>query len=192
MRISELKKIKKLYFSCDDIAAALGISSASAVVTASRYLKQGYIVRFKRNIYILEDVWRSFRDGEKFVLANIGQTPSYVSLMTAIAYYGLTTQVRRGIIESVSIRKTGSLEVKDMVFTYSRIKEPLYGGFKKEDGFFIATPEKAIADAVYLKSLGRYDLDLGSIEWSRVDMKELRKLLKACPRGLNILKGIRG
>jgi hypothetical protein len=40
----------------------------------------------------------------------------------------------------------------------------LYQGFKKEKGFFIATPEKMLLDAIYLMSYGRYALDMSAID----------------------------
>jgi hypothetical protein len=48
INIIELKKIPKFYFDCEDISRVLGISVASAKVTASRYTRQGILLRFKK------------------------------------------------------------------------------------------------------------------------------------------------
>ena len=95
MKILELSNIPKLYFGYEDIARVLGISESSARVSASRYVRQGALLRIKRNMYVLREVWNAAAREQKFLLANMGQTPSYISLMTALDYYGITTQVQR-------------------------------------------------------------------------------------------------
>ena len=87
MKSLQLEKIRKFYFGYEDIARVLGISAASAKVTASRYVKQGLLVRLNRNIYVLRQAWNGAGRQEKFLLANLGQVPSYLSLTTALDYY---------------------------------------------------------------------------------------------------------
>ena len=111
MKLLELSKIRKLYFSYLDIARALGISTASAKVSASRYVKLGVLVRIKRNMYMLREVWNTAGREEKFVIANLGQAPSYISLMTALDYYEITTQVQRDFFESVVVKRTKEIQV---------------------------------------------------------------------------------
>ncbi|MBU0698178.1 MAG: hypothetical protein KKE59_01940, partial [Proteobacteria bacterium] len=45
-----------------------------------------------------------------------------------------------------------------------------------EKDFFIATSEKAFIDAIYLTSLGRYNLDLASIDIGKFKLDELYKI----------------
>ena len=54
MKTTELSKLNKLYFGYEDLARVLGISQASARVTASRYVRQGLLLRVKRNLYVLK------------------------------------------------------------------------------------------------------------------------------------------
>ena len=68
MKILELNKIRKFYFGYQDIARALGISAASAKVSASRYAKLGVLIRIKRNMYVLHQVWDAAGREEKFVI----------------------------------------------------------------------------------------------------------------------------
>jgi predicted transcriptional regulator of viral defense system len=181
MKFLELNKIPKLYFSYLDIARALGISPASAKVSASRYVKQGVLVRIKRNMYVLREVWNAAGWEEKFVIANLGQTPSYISLMTALDYYEITTQVQRDFFESVAVKRTKEIQVSDSLFRYSKIASALYFGFKKEKDFFIATPEKALLDAYYLMSYGRYALDISAVDTEKFSREEIRRLSKEFP-----------
>lgn len=181
MKISDLKTINKLYFGYEEISRALGITLRSARVSANRYVKQGLLIRFKRNIYVLAERWEALNKEERFILANIGQVPSYISLLTAMEYYELTTQVQRGFIESIALKRTKEISVRDTVFNYIRIKRGLYSGFSREKGFFIASAEKAFLDAFYLMSLKRYNFDLTAIDLDKLNMDELRRMAKIFP-----------
>jgi len=176
VKLKELRKINKLYFGYEEIARVLVINEASARVSASRYVEQGLLVRLKKNIYILRETWDRLGREEKFQLANIGQTPSYISLTTALDYYDLTTQVQRDFFESVAVKRTKEIALKGNVFRYSKITNSLYFGFKKEKGFFIASPEKALLDAIYLMSYGRYALDIPAIDLEKFDGETLANL----------------
>jgi predicted transcriptional regulator of viral defense system len=176
MNIIELKKIKKLYFGFEDISRVLEISPASAKVTASRYTRQGILLRLKRNMYVLRDAWDLAGREEKLRLANMGQVPSYLSLMTALDYYDITTQVQRDFFESVALKRSKEIHMNGSVFRYVKIAGNLYNTFKKERDLFIATPEKALLDAFYLMSYGRYSLDLSSLDETKLDRKEIERL----------------
>ena len=181
MKLQELNRIKKLYFGYEEIARVFGINPASAKVTASRYVRQGLLLRIKKNIYMRQDVWNASGIEEKFLLANLGQAPSYISLMTALEYYGVTTQVQRAFFESVATKRTKEINVKGAIFRYTKIAGGLYFGFKKEKNFFIATPEKALLDAFYLMSYGRYSLDISALDATKIDREEVNRLSEKFP-----------
>lgn len=181
MRLNELRTIQKLYFGYEELARILGISADSARVAASRYVRQGLLVRIKRNLYMLREVWDKADREDKFLIANMGQVPSYISLTTALEYYGITTQVQREFYESVAIVRTKEIQIEQTVFTYTRISQELYFGFRKEKGFFIAFPEKAFLDALYLMSYGRYSLDLSAINSDRLDFDKVKAMCTDFP-----------
>jgi predicted transcriptional regulator of viral defense system len=181
MKALRLQEIKKLYFGYEDIARILGISLSSARVSAARYNQQGVLIRIKRNLYILREKWQALSKEEKFILANLIQSPSYISLMSAMDYHQVTTQIQQDFVESVAFRRTKTVTVRGTVFNYSKINPALYFGFKKENYFFIATPEKAFLDAFYLSSLGRYYLDFPSIDFSKFNINEINKILSIYP-----------
>ena len=182
MKLSELQNIKKLYFGYEELARAFGISMASARVTASRYARKGLIVRIRRNLYVLREVWNTATKEDKFVMANLGQIPSYLSLMTALDYYGITTQMQRDYFESVAIQRTKSFQVRETFFRYSKISKELYFGFSKKNTFFIASPEKALLDAFYLVSFNRYAMDISSVDPAKLNKTEIRKLSRQYPK----------
>ena len=181
MKHLRLNNISKFYFGYEDIAKTLGISAGSAKVTASRYVKQGILVRVKRNMYVLRSTWKAAGREEKFLLANLGQVPSYISLMSALDYYEITTQVQRNFFESAAIKRTKEIEIDGSIFRYVKINSAYYFGFKKEKDFFIATPEKALVDAFYLMSFGRYALDISALSAEKLDRKEIRRISNVFP-----------
>lgn len=181
MKLNELQQIQKLYFGHEELARALGIAPASARVAATRYARRGLLVRVKRNVYVHRERWNNAAQDEKFQLANIAQVPSYISLATALEHHGLTTQVQRNFIESVALKRTIQFTVKKAVFSYTKIAEQLYFGFHRENGFFIAKPEKALLDAVYLASLGRYALDCSALEPERLNQEALATMGEQFP-----------
>jgi len=181
MKLQELGRIDKLYFGYEEIARHFGIGDSSAKVTASRYVKKGLLLRLKRNIYVRREIWDRTGIEERYMLANLGQVPSYLSLMTALAHYEITTQVVRSFYESVAIRRTKELRLNGSVFRYTKIACSLYSGFVRTKGFFMATPEKALLDAFYLLSYGRYSLDIASLDVSKIDMGEIQRLSDGFP-----------
>jgi hypothetical protein len=184
MKISQLDKINKLYFTVEDLARVLEVTIPSARVSAVRYCSKGYIIRVKRGIYVLASRWKNLTEKEVFTLANLIQVPSYISLTTALSYYGASSQIQQGYIESISLKRTKSLEVGEVFFNYTRIGKGLYKGFYRKDGFFIASAEKAFLDALYLSSLGKYSLDTAAIDRRKINSAQLLKQVKIFPNNV--------
>ena len=90
MLTKNLKKFQKLstlpYFTVPQLAAQLGLGGRSAGVFACRYAKTGILLKLKNNYYAMAQRWQTNTDSEFMYVANILQVPSYVSLITALAY----------------------------------------------------------------------------------------------------------
>jgi len=181
VKILRLNNIEKIFFGFLDISKILEISPESARVVAHRYVKNGVLIRIKPNIFVLAEKWKNFSIENRFESANLLQVPSYVSLTTALEYYGITTQIQRNYIECISIRRTLTKKIDEVTVRFSKLPEKLYFAFEKRDGYYIALPEKALIDAVYLSSLGRYSLDVSAISITGLKQKELTRLSKVFP-----------
>ena len=181
MSYERLLKIHKPLFTQYDVAHALGIKLASAAVWCSRYVNKGLLTRVKRGFYIKTETLAQMGQTDLFQIANILQVPSYISLMTALSYYGITTQLQRDFFESISLKRSRTFEAGDITFRYMRISPDLYKGFDKREGSFIALPEKAILDCFYFASMGRYTLDFSSLDLSKVDKQVLSRLSTMYP-----------
>jgi len=102
--------------------------------------------------------------------------------MPALSYYEITTQVQRGVIESVCVKRTLKKTIENIEFNYFyKINRNLYFDFLKKDDSFIASKEKAFVDVVYLYSFGKYSFDFDSIDISKLDMKKIKKIINNFP-----------
>ena len=181
MDYQRLLEIDKLYFSHEDVAALLGIKKESAAVLCARYVKKGLLTRLKRDIYVRTEALARLTTIDLYRIANLLQVPSYVSLTSALSYYGVSSQVQRGFVESISIKRSKALERGGASFRYFKVSPGLYGGFVKKQGVFIATPEKGMLDALYLASIGRYSLDAASLDLEKLDRAAMDRLALGYP-----------
>lgn len=182
MKITISKQLRALpYFTIDDLARICGIRAASAHVLASRHVKSGEFIRVKNDFYILDESWGHLAREDHFRIANYLQVPSYISFMSALSYYELTTQVQRDFVESASLKRSVTFEARGAVYAYYKLQKNCYGGFVKVKDFFIATPEKALIDSLYLYSFGKYRIDLSSIDMTRFNTPALKAAMREVP-----------
>lgn len=177
MNLDKIYRLKKLYFTADDLARLLSVSKKSAQVTASRYVNSNKLIRLKRDIYILPQKLESISEEELFEIANLLQTPSYVSLTSALSYYNISTQQVQNFVESIALKRTQKFGVNGYEFLYTIFKDELYFGFERKENFFIATPEKALVDSIYLTAMKRYNCDFEAIDFSRLNKNKVEKYL---------------
>lgn len=123
INIYKLNKNKKLILSIEDIAEILSISKESAKVTANRYVKQKFLLRIKKNLYITPVKFDTLKENEFFQLANYTQVPSYISLASALSYYNIYTQQLRGVIESVALKRSRTFNVDEIEFRFILVKK---------------------------------------------------------------------
>ena len=117
------------------------------------YTKQGLFIRLKKGIYALK---RKYPNEE--VIANTLYKPSYISLEYALAVYGIIPESPY-TITSVTTKATASFVALGREFSYTKIKKMAFTGYvPKKAGdrtYFIADPEKAVADYMYFVALGK-------------------------------------
>ena len=114
--------------------------------------KKGYIIKIKNGWYSFTDF--ELYENKLYSIANKIYDPSYISMETALFYYGFIPEAVFKI-SSVSTLKTNAIKTKIGDFVYHSIKEKLFFGYsivKEEKAFYkIAYPEKAILDFLYFK-----------------------------------------
>ncbi|MEX1014886.1 MAG: hypothetical protein WDZ80_07050 [Candidatus Paceibacterota bacterium] len=166
----------------EDISRMLSISKNSAIVTANRYVKAGLLSKLKRNIFLIASKEKALSEENLFEIANYLQVPSYVSFGSALSYYDLSTQQQRFFVESAGLKRTASYHTDQLSFTYTKLKKDFYSGFIRKENRFIATPEKALADVIYMVSIGRYSCDFDAINFKKIDGEIMTALLQKTNR----------
>ena len=88
MNYAKLEKIDKFYFGYKEVSKVLGITLSSAMVTANRYVKRGFLVRGKTNLYVLKERWDALekedvitrtQTGIRIILPNIPSVPQLLA-----------------------------------------------------------------------------------------------------------------
>ncbi|MCM8771215.1 MAG: hypothetical protein NC936_05040 [Candidatus Omnitrophica bacterium] len=182
MRYTLLQRLRKrLFFNCADVAELFNIKQKSAWVLCNRYVKKGIFIRLKKDTYTLEDNWLVWREEDFLKLSNFLQVPSYISFMTALSFYEVTTQQQRNFFESACIKRTRRLNIKGVVFNFYKLNRKYYFDFIKKNNIFIATKEKAFVDSVYLYSFGKYKLDFNSLDLDKLDKKCITQIIQNYP-----------
>jgi predicted transcriptional regulator of viral defense system len=167
-KIATLLRIESPFLTLSSLQAIFDLTRESARTTASRLVKKGVLLRITRNLYVLAG-----RKYSLFSLANALHQPSVISLETALNYWGLIVQVPQ-IIFSVALGSFQS-NIDNTEFVYRRIDPSLFHfGQKKVEDFYVAEPEKAFLDSLYMKSKGLVellpeDVDLGKLDIELVD-----------------------
>jgi len=112
----------------------------------------------------------------EFEIANYIYNPSYITLESALSYYGILSQFPY-TITSVTTRKSNIYNVLNKEYKYSQIKSTFFKGYKMVDGFLIATPEKAILDSIYFSLKGLVNIDFADLDLGVVDIKKLELII---------------
>jgi len=146
------KKIEEMpYFETKELKLVLGDDFTSSTLNnLKNWVNKGYLTMIRRGLYIFSD-FKNEIDSMK--IASKIYFPSYVSLETALGYYGIIPEAVF-TITSVTTRKTKEFKTPLGNFSYQKIKKEAFGGFEtKKQGnitFSLALPEKALIDFFYL------------------------------------------
>jgi hypothetical protein len=143
----------------------------------SRWVKAKRIVQLRRGLYALAPPYRKVQP-HPFLIANRLVPGSYVSLQSALAYYGLIPEYVP-LTTSVTTGRPGRWETPLGSFDFRHLNQKLYAKFRSVDletkqHAFVASPEKALLDLIhltpsadqieYLKTLRLQNLDMLDVE----------------------------
>ena len=113
-------------------------------------VKSGELIRLKQGCYCVSPKASGVAI-DQGAIANQLYGPSYISLETALAHYGLIPEAVMGMT-SVVTGRSKRFDTPIGWFTYQTIPEDLFGiGVRTEGGHLIASPEKAFCDYLYTR-----------------------------------------
>ena len=118
-----------------------------------RWVHGEKVVMLRRGVYTLAP--RYARTAlHPFVAANALRKASYVSLQSALAYYGMIPEYTP-VTTSVTARRPEEVDTPLGRFLFRHVKSPLLFGFRElqispDQRALLASPEKALIDLLYL------------------------------------------
>jgi predicted transcriptional regulator of viral defense system len=141
-----------------------------------RWVKKGYIIKLRNGFYAIAEQ-HNIPNFNLFI-ANRIYRPSYISLYTALSFYGL---IPEAVVQTISVStlKTARFNNEISSFLYKSVNESIFFGFNQlpfSDGksILMATPEKALLDLLYLYPFYKTGTDILNL---RLDEDLLSELL---------------
>jgi len=142
-----------------------------------RWTKAGYLVRLRQGLYTFPE----YKDKPELATYFAGRIygPSYISLHTALSFYGLIPEAVVQIT-SVTAVKTMSFTNAFGTYTYQSVRDDLMFGYEPRplaDGYTIAyaTREKALLDLLYLYPFYNTTAEMENL---RLDQESLHEELQ--------------
>ena len=145
--------------------------------------KQGIIIRLKRGLYVINPEY-SGKTLSSELIANHLYTPSYISMSTALRYYGLIPEAVY-VHQSMTVKHSRSFQTPVGSYDYKYISREAFSigvrsMHKGDYAFLIASPEKALCDLIANSSKVnlRYmkDVEIYLEQDIRMDMDEFYKM----------------
>ena len=174
-----LKLIGQIPVVSPKLLAKKGLDHKYIRVQFSRWVRSGKLIRLRRGFYVLPEKYRKIQLFEPY-MANQLKNPSYLSLEKALEFHGVIMEAVH-VHTSVTTKRPNSYKTAFGEFDYRHLKTPLFWGYLpvtlNKQTAYIATPEKALLDLVYLN---RIKPNCGYIEGLRLQNLEkfsLKKLL---------------
>lgn len=128
----------------------------------TRWCRKGFLVKLRNQYYAFPEC-RQMPGFARYV-ANRIYAPSYISLHSALSFYGM---IPEEVVQltSVTTLKTAKFENAFGTFHYQNVKPSIYFGYEIKTmqngrGLLFATPEKALLDLLYLNPYYKTEQDM--------------------------------
>lgn len=173
-------------------ASRLGVEANTLKSHIQRSLSDGSLIRLKRGNYVSRAYFELNQNKLSYLLitSNGLLIPSYVSLETALQYYGILAEANLSVTTAITTMTPRKFVNRLGIFTYKHVKPSLFTGFSVEqiegEDCLIAYPHKAVFDYLYFRVAKQLLREKGNIfplmEEFRLDAdvlssKEKQKLL---------------
>lgn len=147
-----LEKVSNLPFFTVRFLSAGG-NLAQVRLQVSRWVNDGKIIRIHKGLYTLAEPYRK-ADCQPFCVANTLKQASYVSLHSALSWYGMIPEFVP-TVTSITTGRPQTMETPIGRFEFRHISTKYFWGYQQTEltsgqNAFVARPEKALLDLVYL------------------------------------------
>ena len=147
-----------------EVAVRLGVSTSHASHILDSLQEAGLVRRLRRGL------WAIRQDIDPFMVPPYltAPFPAYTSFWSALAHHGMIEQVPRSIYVA-SLGRTRRIDTSVGTYSIHHIAPELFDGFEgsNEQGY-LAVPEKALFDTVYLLAPRGGEIRLPELELPKV------------------------
>jgi predicted transcriptional regulator of viral defense system len=174
--IKSMERLNKPFYSIADLEKITGLSKDSLYVTIKRLVDRGILERISKGIY------RPFtaKPSIEKIAASL-YMPNYLSFESALSRYGVFNLIPYTLTFATT-RKTKRLTVEGRDVEFRQIKKELFWGYEIQGGIYVAMPEKAFLDLVYLVSRGIASLDMDELDTKKLSMATVKDFSKRFPK----------
>ena len=170
-----LQNINKPFYTIADLEKVTGLQRNSLYVSLKRWVTGGIIERVAQGIYLPMGSAISME-----TLAAQLYFPNYLSFESALAGHGILNLIPYTMTFATP-RKTKKYLLRKQEVEFRQITLDLFFGFEMKSGIYIASPEKAFLDEVYLLARGKLTLDFDEIDAKKLSIKRLKGYSKPFP-----------
>lgn len=168
-----LKNQEISLFSLADFSRLFNINNRQTLYKKiTRLEKQRIIKRLIKGKYLF-----TLNRPNHYQIANYLCQPSYITLDSALSFYGITTGFPYQII-SFTPKKTRTYMVDQQEYLFCHITPKLFWGYEKQNQILLATPEKAVLDYLYFSSKGLRQFDQSEFDFKSVKKAELIRMAR--------------
>ncbi len=178
--IRQVEKLGKNVFTISDLKK-LFPKDAYIKVFLKRFKDSGVVVPVVRGMYALT---KDHLDIEK--IATQHYYPSYVSFESALSKYGIMNQGLYGLTLATT-RHSKKITLAGVSCEYSKLKEDLFFGFNLIGDTYIAEPEKAFLDMLYLISLGKRSKNYSEWYLDNLDKTKIKEYVKPFNKSVKVV-----
>jgi predicted transcriptional regulator of viral defense system len=179
--VNLLEKVSELpVFTVRFLAAGGNLSQIRLQI--NRWVKDGKVIRIHKGLYSLAEPYRKVT-AEPFCIANSLKHASYVSCYSALSWYGMIPEFVPAVT-SITTGRPQTIQTPMGRFEFRHVDKKYFWGyqqieFKLGQTAFIASPEKALLDLVYLTAGGdaiEFIEELRLQNFEQIDRDVLRQL----------------
>lgn len=145
----------------------------------SRWTKSGVLFQLRRGLYCLAPPYQKVKP-HPFLVANHLIRGSYISLESALAFYGLIPE-HAPSVTSMAPGRPVIHENRLGTFYFHHLDRNYYEGYRRMDlsaaqYAFVASPEKALLDLIHLRSGGDNPEFIGELRLQNLDVLDAGEL----------------
>lgn len=177
--INRLRALDRGFFTIADMEKITGLSRESLRVALTRLTAKKVLTRVKRGVYQL-----SLSEIDVKKIANQLYYPSYLSFETALSLYGILSQIPH-TQTFASLKKSKKMVVFNTEVEFTQLKEELFFGYTLKQSIYIAEPEKALLDQLYLMSRGKRSINIEELDLQTINKEKLAEYAKKFPSYIN-------